>query len=324
MREGDRVLTLANGQMIPLAITWIGQRRIDLIRHPQPDLARPIRIHRHAFAPNIPGRDLLVSPDHAILVDGGLIPAKHLVNDGSIIEDRTLHHVHYFHVELERHAIILAEGLPTESYLDTGNRNLFANGGGPIALCPEFRPPKTWSSDAAAPLVTDEARVKPVWERLAARARELDLPVRDLRSIDDPALQLQVGGRMIRPVQLGDDRFVFCLPKHDGTVRVMSRAGSPTDVSPWAEDWRRLGIYVGHIVTHSRTGPNTLPLDHPSLREGWWAIEQAGRLLRRWTDGNALLPVPPGTTMVEIHLAGRMAYRAGCSEPTGRLTRLVA
>ncbi|HSU07034.1 MAG TPA: Hint domain-containing protein, partial [Acetobacteraceae bacterium] len=90
LREGDRVLTLANGQMIPLAITWIGQRRIDLIRHPQPDLARPIRIHRHAFAPNIPGRDLLVSPDHAILVDGGLIPAKHLLNDGSIIEDRTL------------------------------------------------------------------------------------------------------------------------------------------------------------------------------------------------------------------------------------------
>jgi len=46
--------------------------------------------------------------------------------------------VTYYHVELDDHDLLLAEGLPVESYLDTGDRSNFENGGGPIALHPDF------------------------------------------------------------------------------------------------------------------------------------------------------------------------------------------
>ena len=81
-----------------------------------------------AFADRVPCRDLLVSPDHGIFVDAKLICARQLVNGTTIVREAGLASVEYFHVELEAHAILLAEGLPAESYLDTGNRGFFRNG----------------------------------------------------------------------------------------------------------------------------------------------------------------------------------------------------
>jgi hypothetical protein len=60
--------------------------------------------------------------------------------------------VTYYHVKLPRHAVILAEGLPAESYLDAGDRSNFANGGGPIALYPDFSS-RIWDAEGCAPLV---------------------------------------------------------------------------------------------------------------------------------------------------------------------------
>ena len=62
-----------------------------------------------------------------MFVDGVLIPIRHLVN-GRSIREQPVEAVTYWHVELDRHDIMLAEGLPCESYLDTGNRAAFANG----------------------------------------------------------------------------------------------------------------------------------------------------------------------------------------------------
>ena len=76
----------------------------------------PIRIERDAFADGMPHRDLLVSPDHAIFVDGKLICARQLVNGTTIRQERDWTAVDYYHVELDQHAILLAEGLPAESY----------------------------------------------------------------------------------------------------------------------------------------------------------------------------------------------------------------
>ncbi len=79
-----------------------------------------------AFAPGIPQRELFLSPDHAVAIDGVLIPIRYLVN-GRTVLPVPRDHVHYFHVELARHDILLAENLPCESYLDTGNRADFEN-----------------------------------------------------------------------------------------------------------------------------------------------------------------------------------------------------
>src|SRR6185436_15037675 len=75
---------------------------------------------------------------------------------------------HYFHVELERHDVLLAEGLPCESYLDTGNRAAFANGSGVVQAHPDFAR-GVWAAQACAPLVTDGPALVPIRTRLIAR-----------------------------------------------------------------------------------------------------------------------------------------------------------
>ena len=124
LRPGKRVITLVDGQEVPQTVTWLGHRRINLAGHPRPETAAPIRILRGAFADGMPHRDLVVSPDHAIFVDGKLICARQLVNGTTIRQERDWIAVDYYHVELDQHAILLAEGLPAESYIDTGNRRV--------------------------------------------------------------------------------------------------------------------------------------------------------------------------------------------------------
>jgi hypothetical protein len=55
-----------------------------------------------------------------------------------------------------------------------------------------------------------------------------------------------------------------------------------------------------------------VPVDHPDLANGWWAVERDGQVISRWTDGEAVLPLPAmhGDAMLEIHLAGTMTYLA--------------
>lgn len=305
LAPGDRIATVS-GRLVP--VTWIGHRRIDCRRHPDPRRVWPVRVRADAFAAGQPRRDLFLSPDHAVFVDGLLIPIKHLIN-GATIAQVPVDTVTYHHVELPRHDVMFAEGLAAESYLDTGNRRMFANGGGAIALHPAFGAPQHWHDDAAAPLAVDAARVKPAWQRLAARAQVLgwSLPAADLT--EDPAVRLRLDDRILRPIVTGGRRFCFVLPSGNGPIRLLSRAGYPTDRHPWAEDGRWLGVNVSRIVWQDRNGPHDLPVDHPALCQGWWDVERSGHRLYRWTNGDAGLPPMPGATMLSFDLEGGMAYR---------------
>ena len=166
---GMRAITLLGRG--PARIVWIGHRTVDCRRHPNPDAVRPVRIARDAFAPGTPSRALLLSPDHAVFVDGVLIPIRYLVND-TTVATLAADQVTYWHVELDRHDVLLASGLPAESFLDTGNRTAFANGGAVVAAHPDFAR-LTWEGRGCAPLTVVGPVVEATRTRLKARERIL-------------------------------------------------------------------------------------------------------------------------------------------------------
>ena len=127
LKIGDEVMT-ASGAARP--IKWIGRRsyagrfvmgRKDIL---------PICIKAGALDENVPKRDLWISPHHAMYLEregGVLIEAKDLVNGVSIVQAERVEKVEYFHVELDTHDVIIAEGALSETYLDDDNRLLFHN-----------------------------------------------------------------------------------------------------------------------------------------------------------------------------------------------------
>src|SRR4051812_15246010 len=132
------VITIRNGKESIEPIQWVGQRHIDLTRHARPELAAPVRIRAGAIAEGQPSRDLLVSPEHAIYIDGMLVEARALVNSGSIVQERATDTVTYYHIELKSHGVLFANGLAVESYLDNGDRSFFDNDDLPIMLHPSL------------------------------------------------------------------------------------------------------------------------------------------------------------------------------------------
>jgi hypothetical protein len=319
LTPGDVVFTLAGGQLSPQPVKWIGRRRIDLTLHPRPETVAPIRILRGAFADDIPHRDLIVSPDHALLVDGKLICARQFVNGTTIRQEFGWSAVDYYHVELDAHAILLAEGLPAESYLDTGNQGFFTNSGAPLVLHPDLTDETDYprrESASCAPFVWDEVSVRPVWQRLADRAAAIGRPVPQRATTADPDLRLrsrrprQANGK---PVHQDDNLVIFVVPRGSREIRLISRAQSPTETRPWLNDRRRLGIRVKRIVLRGMNELREVPMDHPALTKGWWDIERDGQMMSRWTDGDAVvaLPAMDGPIMLEVHLAGKMIYAVG-------------
>ncbi|BBF93794.1 Hint domain-containing protein [Blastochloris tepida] len=133
LTRGDRVLT-ADGRAMP--VTWIGLQTIST-RFADPLRVLPIRVKAGALGDNLPVRDLLLSPDHALLVGGSLIQAGALVNGTSIVRETGVPQVFtYYHVELDDHSLILAEGVPAETFVDNVDRLAFDNWSEHQALYP--------------------------------------------------------------------------------------------------------------------------------------------------------------------------------------------
>jgi hypothetical protein len=290
IKIGDLVTVLVAGQPVAKPVTWVGHRSVkpgELL----PDEAHPVRIKAGAFADNIPARDLLVTAEHCILADGGLIPARLLVNGRSVITDTGISSFTYYHVELEQHGILLAEGLATESYLNTGNRSAFANAD-IVAMRPRLTGSAGWEN-AAAPLTVAPEQVRPVWAMLNARAEGLGLPLVTAPAAltQDPDLRIVTGtGAELLPVRQYDDKYVFVVPAGETALTLVSRTARPSEmVGPFIDDRRSLGVLVGEVSLHEGRRKTTMRghLTAETL-SGWYALESGSY---RWTDGKASLPV---------------------------------
>ncbi len=116
LQAGDTVLT-ADGTVS--TVKWLGRQDVD-VRLGNPRKTNPICILAGALGETLPKRDLWVSQDHAIELDGCLVNASVLVNGSTIyqVAQMPLEGFTYYHVETEAHELLLAEGCPAESYIE--------------------------------------------------------------------------------------------------------------------------------------------------------------------------------------------------------------
>ncbi|MDE2575030.1 MAG: Hint domain-containing protein [Rhodospirillales bacterium] len=296
LRVGDRVAGLDAGAL--LRVRWIGRRRLDPSRHARPQDVQPITVQAGAFAPGMPRRDLRLSPDHAVFVDGVLVPVRYLVN-GATIRRETVRDVTYFHVELEDaagrivHDVLLAEGMPAESFLDTGARAAF--GGAATQLHPDFAA-RLWDRAACAPLHVGGPRVAAIRHAVLARADLLGFG-RDR----NPALEAEIDGRVFPPAAQAGLRYMFALPAGRAVLR--SRTAIPAENGATDTDTRCLGVAVAALAIDGRG----LDLDDPCLGAGFFPIEHAGDSAWRWTDGAAVLHLT-APARLEVTLAATLPY----------------
>ena len=318
LQVGHQLVTIRDGLRVLQPICWIGSRHIDAADLNDDEDAYPVRIKAGAFASGLPRHDLLVTGDHCIFVDGGLIPARMLVNGRSIVRDTTIARYTVHHVELAAHSIMLAEGLPVESYLDTGNRASFGPPGSKRAR-PDLDQPSSetkrdemsWSIDAAAPLTIDRETVEPIWRALVHRANLLGtLPIAASDMSEDPRLELLLdGGDVLLPHWRSGERHLFRVPTGARPLRLQSRSARPSEiVGPFVNDRRKLGVRVCRISLWNGLIEKVLTAAELD-GAGWHSLEDGSR----WTNGDADLPVFATDTLdnfLDIQLTSLEHYPA--------------
>jgi hypothetical protein len=290
---GDMVLTQAGAAR---RVVWVGRGQV-MVSRGRRSPATPVIVRKGALADNVPHQDLRVTKGHAFHIDGVLIPVEFLVNHRSIIWDDMAQEVTIYHVELETHDVLLANGAPAESYRDDGNRWLFQN------------VDDSWDQPEKAPfapVLTGGPVVDQAWRRLLDRSG----PRRGVPLTDDPDLHLVVDGKRIDAEAPDDMVRVFTLPAAFRRVRIVSRSAVPEELGV-TRDPRALGVALRRLVVRQSTWFRRIDIADPALSSGFHAYEAEGRI--RWTDGDAELPVSllagrAGRLELVLHLAATTQY----------------
>ena len=171
--DGEReVESLAIGDLVSTAsgearaVRWIGTRAYAARFAANNRDVQPVVFEAGSIADNVPSRALHVSPDHAMFIDGVLVPAAALINGTSIRRAEGIEQVEYFHIELDSHDILVADGAFAESFVDCDSRAMFHNVSEHASLYPEDNSAQ-WTF--CAPRVEDGAQVAAIRARLADR-----------------------------------------------------------------------------------------------------------------------------------------------------------
>jgi len=286
LKAGDKVLTASGGVA---TVKWLGHRTLYKNRIPAKDAVRafPILFKKDSIANNVPHRDLTLSPGHHVSFDGTLVPAMMLVNGQTIVQQFNTKVFEYFHVELEQFDIMLAEGVPAESYVDTGNRSMFQNAAD-VAMNPDFGPAEGRPEVEGIKVVQQGPVVEAIRKQLLARAQMLTGAVRTT----DAALCIEVNGQIVHstPEFSKEGVYHFALPANAGDVRVLSRSAVVRDVTPLARrDVRQIGVGLSGIAVSTASGRQQISLTDAALT-GLNAVQDVKGTAMRWTNGAAVIP----------------------------------
>jgi uncharacterized repeat protein (TIGR03803 family) len=267
---GDMVLTHRGEAR---RIVWIGKGRV-LATRGQRNAATPVIVCKGALANNVPHRNLRITKGHSLYIDGVLIPVEFLVNHRSILWDDRAQEVTLYHVELETHDVLLANGAPAESYRDDGNRWLFQNANSGWDLPPQ---------EPCAPVLMGGPIVDAVWRRLLERSG----PRASLPLTDDADLHVVIDGERLDAAERAGDVCVFHLSKLPSYLNIVSRAAAPAELG-LARDPRVLGVALRRVVVRKGTRFRVTEANDNRLTEGFHAFEVDNGF--RWTNGDAAIP----------------------------------
>ncbi|QHM91061.1 Hint domain-containing protein [Acetobacter pasteurianus] len=307
LHEGDEVLTYANGVASVSTLSWAGMAHCTVNPALPDDMAGyPVRILANAIADGVPYKDMLLTAEHCLFFNGMFIPTRMLVNGSSIFYDKSITSYNYYHIETPDHAVIMADGMLTESYLDTGNRRSFTQQGNVIQLGGAA---KSWQDNAAAPLCADWDAAKTIFTQIAARAPQGAYTAPHTTHVPELHLVTERGAT-IWPANCKNDTYNFILPANTQAVRIVSRASRPADaIGPFVDDRRTLGVAVAdiNVLSASKWQAVTahLQADKP---EGWHATDWTDCA---WTNGNAALPLPAQHTQGAICMLSVKIRAAG-------------
>lgn len=160
---GDLVLT---GARVAKPVKWIGRRSYNTPLRNDPDIT-PVLIKAGALAPDVPAEDLYLSPRHAVLLNGFLVPAGALINDVSVLYRPDIESISYYHVEMDQHDTVIANGAEAETFIDHDSREMFDNADEFYRLYP-----RGWatSSVLCAPRLEHGAELETLRRKIALRA----------------------------------------------------------------------------------------------------------------------------------------------------------
>jgi hypothetical protein len=303
LQPGDEAC-LAEGGAAPIA--WIGERALDLTRHPAPHTVRPVRIAAGALGHGVPATALTVSPDHALFLDGLLVQAKDLVDGLLIRQDQSVTHIRYYHVELPQHGILLANGAPAESYLDTGHRGVFTNSDAAVILHPDLMQIRR-EAESTAPLVTQGPALASIRARLHAHKLMLGYAV-----CDAPVLALHIGRQLLAPSGSTGGRFTFAMPENTTRAVLASAVFVPAEIDPASNDRRVLGVALSDLWLDGKPVPLENVIAAADLHT------RAPGDPNVWTRGAARLTFPPGTQTVTFGAAAFPRIWSNPSQPHAR------